>query len=450
MMRLVLSDLFANARVWLGMLLLTLVVGMIGGLAAGLIETGISYGGAVQEGLVSISATVALFAGVTAVTVLSSSASLTVTLQQRGYALWQLVGIPPLAIGAVVIAQLLVVAVLGAVLGALVALPVAQPFFDYIFATWPDLHGVRVRFGPTSMAAVIVAATGVVVLGGLRGARQASRGRAIDALREPEPRQIRMGWVRWVVASALAAGLLAVVAGLDGADVTAVASQAMFLTPLIIALLAALGPVLYPLVLTGWTALVPRRASASWFLARHTAGYRISQSTAAIGPLMVGVGLTGGVYTAASTLAGAVELQTGRTTGYDLAPEGVVILLGGPLLLAAVAAAAAVFMSGRARDRDSALLRAAGAGSGTVLAAAAWEAVIYLVTAVLLGGAAIAAGGFLTAWALGTTVPGVTATFAVVAPALVAGCGLVLVLAATVIPTVTALRIDVASALAAE
>jgi putative ABC transport system permease protein len=450
MLRLILADLVANARTWLGVLLLTVVVGFVGGLAASLAETGLDYGGQTKDQLISLSVTAALFTGVAALTVLSSSARLTVALQQRGYALWRLVGIPPLGVGAVVLAQLLAVALLGAGFGALLALPAAQPFFDYIFAAWPDLLGARVSYGPAAMATVVASAAGIVLLGGLRGARRASRVAAVQALREPEPPRTRMGWPRWAAAAALTTGLVAMTAGLDGVDIGIASSQVMLIGLLLAALLAALGPALYPVVLAGWTALVPRRASAAWFLARHNARYRLSQSIAAIGPLTVAIALTGGLYTAAETLARAVELQTGRTSGYNLAPEGVIVFLGGPLLLAAVAAAAAVFMSGRARDRDAALVQAAGATPGTVLTAAAWEAVIYVVTAVLLGGLAIVVGGLLAAWALGTTVPGVTASFAVLPPALVAAGGLVLVLAATVLPTVAALRTDVARVLAAE
>ena len=79
-----------------------------------------------------------------------------------------------------------------------------------------------------------------------------------------------------------------------------------------------------------------------------------------------------------------------------------------------------------------------------------WEAVIHLVTAVLLAAAAIGAGGLITAWALSATIPGVTASFALAPPAVIAAGGLVLVLAATVIPTVAALRQDVARSLAAD
>lgn len=450
MLRLILADLLANARIWLGVFALTVVAGGIGGIAASLAETGVVAGGAVQEGLAGITAAVAVFAGVTALAVLGSIATLTVTLQHRGYALWQLVGIPPAVIGTTVLSQLFVVAVIGAALGSLAVSPAVAPFFAYVFAGQSELEGVPVRYGVASVGWVVVAVAGVVVLGGFRSARRASRVGAIEALREPEPARLRMGWLRWLLAAGLLAGVVGMSAGMAGSSFSTVSSQVMLLSPLVAALFTALGPVLFPLVLRGWTALVPRRASASWFLARNSARFRLSQSTAAISPLLVGIALTGGLFSAAATLAAALERQTGRAAGYDLAPEGVITLLGGPLLLAAVAAAATVFMSGHARERDFALIQAAGAGHGTIVAAAAWEAVIYVVTATLLGGAAILASGLVTAGALGTIIPGVTPVFVLGPAALVAGCGLVLVAAATVLPTVTALRHDIARTLAAD
>lgn len=105
MMRLVLSDLAAHARVWLGVLAVTIATGGVGAIAAGLIETGIVHGGRVQEGLSSTSAAVIMFTAVTALIVLGSTANLTVALQQRSYALWQLVGIRPTLVALVVLGR---------------------------------------------------------------------------------------------------------------------------------------------------------------------------------------------------------------------------------------------------------------------------------------------------------------------------------------------------------
>lgn len=447
MIRLVLSDLVAHARVWLGILVVTVAAGFVAAMAAGLVETGLVHGGEVLEGLVSTSSAVIVFSAVAALIVLGSSANLTVALQQRSYALWQLVGIRPGLVAVVVLAQLGIVGAVGAASGSLIAVPVFGPLFAWAFRDWEQLQGIALFLGPVSVLAVTAAIVVVVLLGGLRGARRAGRTPPIEALRDPEPPRIRMGWLRIVLCAAVLAGTIALALNLDGrGSLSGFAGQAMLLTPLVAAVLAAAGPLAFPLVLRAWTSLLPARASASWFLARRSARHRLSRSSAAIGPLMVAVALAGGLYTLVATMSVAETARTGRSTGYDLAPEGVVILLGGPLLLSAVAAAATVFMSGHARERELALVQAAGSTRATIVLTAVWEAVVYAVTAALLGTLATVVGGFLVAGALGLTLP--TVSFA--ALGLIAAGGLVLLLAATVAPTVAALRHEIPRVLAVE
>jgi putative ABC transport system permease protein len=161
---------------------------------------------------------------------------------------------------------------------------------------------------------------------------------------------------------------------------------------------------------------------------------------------MVAIALAGGLYTTGATLVAAQAARTGSSAGFHLAPEGVVILLGGPLLLSAVTAAATVFMSGHAREREFALIRAAGSTHGAIRLAAVWEAVIYAATAAILGTAATVIGGLIIAAKLSMPVPVVS--FATLG--LIAGGGLVLILAATVAPTTAALRHEIPRTLAVE
>ncbi|MEN2741067.1 FtsX-like permease family protein [Microbacterium sp. X-17] len=445
MIRLVLSDLTAHARVWFGVLAVTTATGFVGAVAAGLIETGIAYGGRVLSGLGSTSSAVIMFTAVTAVIVLGSTTNLTVALQRRDYALWQLVGVRPALVALAVLAQLGVVGAVGAFAGCLAAMPIFPPLFTWAFRTWPDMQGITLQIGSISALAVTAAVTGVVLLSGVRGARNASRTPPVEALRDPEPRRIRMGWLRIVLTVLLLGGAIAVAQSLDGRDtIGAFSGRAILLTPLIAAALATAGPALFPLALRAWTALLPARASASWFLARNSARYRLSQSSAAISPLMIAIALAGGLYTTSATLA-ARAAQTGASGRFDLAPEGVVILLGGPLLLSAVASAATVFMTGHAREREFALIQAAGSTRGAIILAASWEAVIYVITATILGTAAIAIGGVIVAAALSLPL---VASFPTIG--LIAGAGFVLILAATAAPTVAALRHEIPRTLAVE
>ncbi|MEU4015734.1 FtsX-like permease family protein [Microbacterium sp. NPDC028030] len=447
MIRLVLSDLVRQSRVWLGVLFVIIATGFVGAITAGLLETGSVHGGAVQEGLSSTASAVIMFTVITALVVLGSAANLTISLQLRTYALWQLVGVRPVLVGVVVLAQLGIVGLVGAFVGCLLALPVFPSLFVWVFREWPDMQGTSVHLGGVSILIVTVAIGVVVLLGGLRSARRAARTPPIEALRDAEPPRVRMGWLRIVLTVATIGAVVALALNLDGgASMSTFSGQAVLLTPLIAAVFAAAGPLLFPLVLRAWTAAIPARASATWLLARNSARYRLSRSNAAIGPLMVAIALAGGLYTTAQTTAAAQAARTGSDAGFSLAPEGVVILLGGPLLLSGVAAAATVFMSSHARGREFALIQAVGSTPPTILLVAVWEAVAYAVTAVILGAAATGIGGFLIADAL--DLPGAAVSFP--AMGLISGGGLLLLLAATVFPTAAALRTEVPRALAVE
>lgn len=446
MIRLILSDLVANARVWLGILAIAAVTGFVAALAAGMIETGAAHGGDVQGGLASTSSVVIVFTGITVLIVLSGTANLSVALQRRSYALWQLVGIRPGLIAVTVLAQLAIVGVLGSALGCLLALPVIGPLFEWSFREWPTMRGVTIGLSAPAALFVSLAVGGATVLGGLRGARSASRTPPIEALRDPEPRRTRLGWFRFVLAAGALGALLGIALSIRGGSITRVTGPAPLLTPLAAGVLGAIGPLLNPLLLRAWTAVVPARLSTSWFLARHASRARLSRSSAAIGPLMVAIALAGGLYTAGATLAAGEAARSGSARGFELAPEGVVIMLGGPLLLSAVGAAAAVFMSGHAREREVALLRAAGATNAVVRCAAAWEAVIFTVTAVILGLAATLAGGVIISAAIGLAAP----TVPLASVSAVAGGGFLLLLAATLAPTAAALRTEIPRVLAAQ
>lgn len=447
MIRLILSDLVARSRVWLGVFAVTVAAGFVGAVVAGLLETGSFHGGAVQEGLASTSSAVIMFTVITALIVLGSTANLTIALQQRNYALWQLVGVRPALVAVVVLAQLGVIGILGALLGSVLAIPVFPSLFAWVFRDWSQMQGLSLHLGAGGVVTVAAAITVTVLLGGLRSARRASRTPPIEALRDPEPPHARMGWFRVVLSLAALAGVVALVLNLDGdASMSTFSGQAVLLTPLIAAAFALTGPVLFPLVLRSWTAIVPAGVSATWFLARNSARHRLSRSSAAIGPLMVAIALTGGLYTTAATTAAAQAIRTGTEAGADLAPEGVVLLLGGPLLLSAVAAAATVFMSGHAREREFALIQAVGSTPPTIVLTAIWEAVTYTGTAVILGAAATVIGGAIIAGALALP----SASIAFPALALIAGGGLMLLLAATVMPTAAALRSEIPRTLAVE
>ncbi|MBP2414806.1 putative ABC transport system permease protein [Arthrobacter stackebrandtii] len=434
MTRLLLADLRTQWRTWLGVLVLAATAGLVLSIGVSVAETGFVLGGEFQEGLAGMAGMILMFSGVSAMGVLGSVAALTVQLQQRSYALWQLLGARSGAVGAIVMAQLLLVALAGSLLGIAAAPPLARSIFSWGFPADSILHGIQVAFGLPTVVGTLFAVCLLVFVGGWRPARRAARTEPLEVLREAEPKGRAMGWLRWVFFALAASGLYGIAAEMFVPD------PAPGITPLIAPAMAAvvlfLGPFLYPLVLAAWTALVPGSVSSAWFLARHRLGY----STAAITPLFVGISLTGGLLTAAAT----------QFKGESVAVEQLVIMLGGPILLAAVASAVVVFMGSRTRGQELGLLQASGATHRTLVLAALFEALVYVVTASLLAFVVIVGSGVVIAAGLSVSEPGTAPRFAFGAAAAVAALGGALVLVATLLPTVLGLRKDVISALSAE
>ncbi|MGJ6967715.1 FtsX-like permease family protein [Streptosporangium sp. G11] len=274
MLRLIFADLVANRRIWLGTVVIVAVTSAVTTTVASDIETAVHVGGAVGLALYAISGTVLAFVAVTAFVVLGAVLNLTVALQQRDYALWQLVGVRPAAVRAVVLAQLLVVGFVGAVAGSLAAVPFLDPLFRHSFRQASGFDGVQPRFGPVAAASVVLFVMLVVVLGGWHGARRAGRVPAIESLREPEPRQRRMTRLRWFVTGAALLSVAGVAATVPRTALANLTTPLMMLSVLTAALFAATGPVLFGRLLRLWTGLLPARRSRSWYLARSTTAVR--------------------------------------------------------------------------------------------------------------------------------------------------------------------------------
>ncbi|MGJ6967716.1 FtsX-like permease family protein [Streptosporangium sp. G11] len=159
--------------------------------------------------------------------------------------------------------------------------------------------------------------------------------------------------------------------------------------------------------------------------------------------------LSGGLYSAEGTVRAALAAEMGRAPA-ALSPGTVVLLLGGSLVLSVLGAVTTIFMASRSREREFALIQAAGGTRRTILAAAAWEAVIYVGTAAILGVGAVAVTALGGAWALRAQPTHLLPSLGLSAIGLTVCCGLILTLLATVVPTAATLRHEVPRVLAAE
>lgn len=440
MLRLLVDDLVANARMWLAVLLVCAASGAVVSVSAALTETAVGTPGTAGLALYGVGGTLSVFTGIATVVVLGSVARLTVALQRRSHALWQLVGVRPGAIRLVVLVQLLVVGVLGALLRCLAALPLLQPFADHVFADAEGLGDLRLRLGPVGVAGTVAVVSLLVLAGGNGAARRAGQVTGLELLREAAVPRLVMSRARRVAGTVLLATLVSVVLSLPGRPLETVGNPLMLLAPLSAGLLVAVGPVTTPALARAWTRVVPPGASASWYLARNVALADLDRSTAAINPLVVMTALAGGLWSVHGTTSAAAQARTGVAPP-DVPVSSLVFLLGGPLLLAAVGAAASVAVSGRARTRDAALLEAAGATPPTVVATAALEAVVQVGTATLLGLVAVAVTALAGAWAVGSWGLG-PAALGLPALGVTAAGALLLVLTATVVPALLRLRLD--------
>ena len=361
--------------------------GFVGGFAASLIATARTY-----PNTESLAASVIMFSAVAAVAVLASVAGLTVSAQRRSYALWQLANVSPRRVAAVVLAQLAVVAVLGAAVGTSIEAASFAPLFPLVFSS-PDyqpIDQVVPDAGLLLMPAVWAAVACVFLVGGARGARSAAKMPPMTALREPEAARKGVTAMRALVSAVLGLGAWQIASSLFGAELRAL-SNSLFLPLLMVATLVPVAPAALSALMAAWTAPVPQRRLHAWYLARRTARYGLAASTSTETPIMVGFALVAGIFSLGGLLEGYIRQQ--GLTGYSATLDWTssVLLLGGPVLLCAVGAAASVVMTSKTRTRDVALLVAAGARPGTLLAAAACEALVHAVTATLAGMAVVIA-----------------------------------------------------------
>lgn len=452
MIRLVCAELKAGWTAWVGVICVAAVAALAFSLAISMLETGIHAGAEYLEGFSGGAAAVLMFSTPAAAAVTAAIARLAVDLGRPSYARWQLSGVGPAQTASIVLVQLAATGFAGGVLGFGAATLLVEPVIHAAFSDGSGGYSeIPIVTGWLTAGVAIPATVGVVLVSGVRAARSAGRTPPLAALREPEPQAKRMRWWRWIVLAGVSAGVSAGAAWFFAAMFGARSiSQFMTTAPLVPVVLAVVivtaGPVLYPLVLRAWTGLVPARTSSSWYLARHQARYHLSRSTASITPLFMGAALLGGLFTMAATLD--ASMRAGGERGVTLGIAQVAIMIGGPVLLSAVGAAVVVFMSNRTQGNEQALLLASGAGSGTVLAAAAWQAVIHVVTASLLAAGVLVATALVNGAAVARFVPGVPVVDAGYALAL-AGGGLALTLVATTLPVVARTRESLTSRLAA-
>lgn len=454
MVHLVFSELRHNLRLWLGAFIIISSAALFLTLSAGIISTGLTLRGTGQisakdfEGIVGFAATPAALATVTTAVVITSVAQLTVSEQRHSYALWQLAGVLPRRVTGVVMRQLAVLSLLAATAGVLAGWPLVSPLFDWLGARVPSLAGLDSSLSPAAAAIVVAFSVLLTLTAGLRPARTAGRTPPIVALRSPETLRGVVSIMRWIWCALLVFAGVALSIGIQSIPLSGVGSNGFLIPFLFGCAVACAGPVVVPLVLRSWTAAFRTALSSVWFLARNASRHRVGQSASTVVPLSLGLILVCSFMSVFAMFQQALSLASGPPgPPIDVDTAGNLLIYGAPLVLATLAAAVTVFMSGRARERENALVLAAGGTPSTVVITAALEAVIYTATAAILS-LLVLIPALATVWAaMNSMVPGTPFVVSWASWAAVAGAGLIALLVSTIIPTLYSMRSSIQSAL---
>lgn len=363
MIRLVFCDLYDHLTTWIGAFFIAVGCSYIGGWVVSLQTTSSFYADGVQKFLQNAGSSIFMFSLIAGIAVLISAANLTVSVQRQSYALWQLVNIKPYLVSLIVLIQLAIVAVLGAVCGTLLSVITFKPLFPLLFSSRAEIAQITPHVGIEQLPTVWLIVVIVFLVGGLKGARSAAMTPPLTVLREPEPKKIRLTWLRILVFVALSACMCWMAYTIGEALSENRQADAMmwaFLMPVLLAsTFAPLAPLLLPVTLSAWTTLIPLKLNNAWYLARNSARYSLSTSTSVETPIMMGFGLVAGIFSVMQVLASHARTQgVSDTSGYILGSTETLLMLGGPVLLCAIGAAVSVVMSSRSRTRDVALLTA--------------------------------------------------------------------------------------------
>ena len=335
-----------------------------------------------------------------AAAVLSSTSALAVTERERDHGLWRALGMRPGTLRAVVLGQLAVIGVLGALVGTAAGVVVARLMIPLLIEERAAIPGTAPRWVPVDLlwSALIVA--GSVVIGGWGAARRAARAPEVALLRRrgDEGRRWDLARVLGLLLRLAAVGGFG--AGLVSAWLTARAAGAGSDDAADAAALGSLGVVILMCLLAPWIVPWLQRALAdlpvpgtAWRVAARTAALESRRSSATVLPFLVAIGLV-------------AVLFSGRSLGLaSVSTRGFLSMFGLAFVVAWSGGVAVIAMSAGKRRRDAALLRAAGAREGGVLAAQVLEGALHALAATLLGLLALTTVSPLLGGAAGLRIP---------------------------------------------
>lgn len=344
-------------------------------------------------------AMVAAFTAVPAVLVLGSTGTAVVDVLASRIARWRAAGARPGQTARAVVMQLAVVSIAGGAAGVLAATPVLRPGFDLLLRMLGGQPGdLLPRHTVAAVALTIALTLAICLVGALRPAVRAARVSPVRALRHTEPVEPGTGRPRIVLSAGTALCALAVAApamgGSDAVDLDAGLTAILTSGLLLVAAIAFGAPWALARFTGLWTAPMPARASVTWYLARSSVLAHPRRAGAQTLPFLVAVAVVGLFSGMISTWQHALDLAGAATV---LNTVDTIVVLAPSIGLGLVGASVQVLMSARARTREYATIRCAGATRTTVLGAAVAESAQTAGTVLLLAGGVSAASAALTA-----------------------------------------------------
>ncbi|BDA64405.1 FtsX-like permease family protein [Actinomyces capricornis] len=312
-----------------------------------------------------------------ATAVLSSTSGLAVSQREREHGLWKALGMSPSTVRGLILGQLLALGLLASLVSVPLSIPLGRLLLDQLVSdgVFPPTSSLRWEAADLIWTALISA--GTLVLGGRSAARRAAcapeavllRGTGGGGAPGRDTGRIVLRILGVVIAAAgWVAGLVVITVSDDGeAGIQAVFNGSLSALVLLCLLCAWITPLLERMV----AALVPGRGVA-WHVAGRTCALESRRSSATVLPFVVAIGLVAIVLGVAAGLPGASS-------------SAFFSLFGLPFLVAWTGGVAVIAMSAGQRQRDAALLRAAGAEERDVLLMEVLEGVIHAVAACLIG-----------------------------------------------------------------
>lgn len=393
LLRLVVRSVTVDVASWLALIVTSVMFAVVLTLDIGLVVAGADTSGEAQQAFIAFGGVALGFSVLVGLLSLTMVIRVCLGLQRRSVGLWQLAGVLPRTVFAVLLGEVLLVGLLSALLGALVAGLAWLPFTHLISSSGLPSSNVLVRPLPPPALWIGAGSTGIIcILGGMLSARRIAHGNVLEDVRggdqlSKQPTSLTWRITRAVLSIALIAGTMALYIVISherllvsrravGDFMTVYAGMGM-LVCLVIACCA--NPLIRGiLALIGWGA---EPFDTPWFLAVREASAHLDITYGLVMPIGVAGGAVG-VMMAWIGKLGAVLSGSGESVSAP--PEQMALLFGGAVIIGCVAASSVVFATMRSRGRDAAVLIAGGGTTGMIRIKAACETIIYLTLSLII------------------------------------------------------------------